>query len=62
MSQQQISVFIFHRDLRLNYNTSLIKAIKDGYRILPVFIFPPEQIDPEVNEYFSHPAVQFMCE
>lgn len=62
MSQQQIALFIFHRDLRLNDNTSLIKAIKDGYKVLPVFIFPPEQIDPEVNEYFSHPAVQFMCE
>jgi deoxyribodipyrimidine photo-lyase len=27
-----------------------------------VFIFPPEQIDPHKNAFFSHPAVQFMCE
>jgi len=58
----KIALFIFRRDLRLIDNTSLIQAIKDGYRILPVFVFPPEQIDPEKNEWFSHPSVQFMCE
>lgn len=59
---QQVALFLFHRDLRLSDNTSLLAAIEDGYQILPVFIFPPEQIDPKKNEYFSHPAVQFMCE
>ena len=55
-------IFLFHRDLRLHDNTALIKATKDGYEILPVFVFPPEQIDPKKNRYFSHNAVQFMCE
>jgi deoxyribodipyrimidine photo-lyase len=57
-----IALFIFHRDLRLIDNTSLIECIKEGYKVLPVFIFPPEQINPKKNEYFSNPAVQFMCE
>jgi deoxyribodipyrimidine photo-lyase len=57
-----IAVFLFHRDLRLYDNTSLIAAIKDGYTVLPLFIFPPEQINPQINQYFSNPSVQFMCE
>ena len=56
------ALFLFHRDIRLFDNTSLIHAIQQGYQILPVFIFPPEQIDPKKNSYFSHPSVQFMCE
>jgi deoxyribodipyrimidine photo-lyase len=30
--------------------------------VVPVFIFPSEQIDSKKNKYFSHAAVQFMCE
>jgi len=56
------AVFLFQRDLRLEDNTTLIKAIQDGYKIIPVFIFTPEQIDSSKNEYFSNPSVQFMCE
>jgi deoxyribodipyrimidine photo-lyase len=56
------SVFIFRRDLRLQDNTALIKAIRDGYKVLPIFVFTPEQILTNKNSYFSHPAVQFMCE
>lgn len=56
------AIFLFHRDLRLDDNTALLQAVADGYTILPVFIFPPEQIDASKNKYFSHPAVQFMCE
>jgi len=58
---EKIAVFIFRRDLRIFDNTSLIAAAADGFKILPVFIFPPEQIDEKENEYFSHPCVQFMC-
>ena len=58
----KVAVFLFHRDLRLSDNTTLLKALQDGYTILPVFIFPPEQINPKQNDYFSSPAVQFMCE
>lgn len=57
-----MAVFLFRRDLRLSDNTALLAAIEAGYKVLPVFIFPPEQINPRQNEYFSHPAVQFMCE
>lgn len=56
------ALFLFHRDFRLEDNTSLLQAIRDGYQVLPVFIFPPEQIEPKKNAYFSHPSVQFMCE
>ena len=59
---KNIAIFLFHRDLRLQDNTSLIQAIEDGYIILPIFIFPPEQIDSKKNKYFSNSAVQFMCE
>lgn len=56
------AVFVFHRDLRLADNTTLIKAIRDGFQILPIFVFPPEQINPTQNPVFSNVAVQFMCE
>ena len=56
------TVFIFRRDLRLQDNTALIQAIQNGYKILPIFVFTPEQILKNKNSYFSHPAVQFMCE
>lgn len=57
-----VAVFLFHRDLRLLDNTALIAASKSGCKVLPLFVFPDAQINPSRNEYFSHPAVQFMCE
>ena len=57
-----MNLFIFHRDLRLIDNTALIKQIKDFGKVTPVFIFPPQQIDPKVNKYFSNNSVQFMIE
>jgi deoxyribodipyrimidine photo-lyase len=56
------SLFLFHRDLRLADNTALLQAFTESDRVILAFIFPPEQIDPVRNPYFSHPAVQFMCE
>lgn len=56
------AIFLFHADLRLFDNTALIAAARDGFQILPVFILPPEQIDPASNKYFSPPFVQFMME
>jgi deoxyribodipyrimidine photo-lyase len=56
-------IFIFHRDLRLTDNTTLIhqmKQIQEG--VVPIFIFPPEQIDKKKNKYFSDNSVQFMIE
>jgi deoxyribodipyrimidine photo-lyase len=55
-------IFLFHRDLRLNDNTTLINQIKENENVIPIFIFPPEQIDPKKNNYFSNNSVQFMIE
>lgn len=55
-------MFLFHRDLRLHDNTTLIQAIKDGFQVIPVFCFPTKQIESKSNVFFSNPAVQFMCE
>lgn len=55
-------VFIFHRDLRYQDNTSLLLALSECDRVLPIFIFDPIQIDPKKNQYFSAPALQFICE
>jgi deoxyribodipyrimidine photolyase len=55
-----MNIFIFHRDLRLIDNTSLIKQLKIYKKITPIFIFPPAQINPKINKYFSHNSVQFM--
>ena len=57
-----MNLFLFHRDLRLFDNTSLIKQLKIFKEITPIFIFPPEQIDPKHNKYFSNNSVQFMVE
>lgn len=62
MLKEDVSLFIFHRDLRLADNTSLIALIEKGYPVIPVFVFSPEQINKRLNSYFSNPAVQFMCE
>lgn len=44
-SNERISVFWFRRDLRLNDNTALLKAVESGLPVLPVFIFDTEIID-----------------
>lgn len=58
-----LTLFTFHRDLRLQDNTALSAlAAAHNNGVIPVFIMPDEQILPERNSFFSHPAVQFMCE
>jgi deoxyribodipyrimidine photo-lyase len=65
-----VTIFLFHRDLRLVDNTALNAAVALGRPVMPVFIFDPAQCDPtasvaaneRANAYYSHPAVQFMCE
>ena len=58
----KINIFIHHRDLRIIDNTTLIEQDKNESDIIPIFIFPPEQINPKKNEYFSNASVQFMIE
>jgi deoxyribodipyrimidine photolyase len=55
-------LFIFHRDLRLYDNTTLINQIKNCEYVIPIFIFSNNQINPKENKYFSHNSVQFMIE
>ncbi len=44
-SDGPVAVFWFRRDLRLEDNTGLWKALNSGYRVLPVFIFDTEILD-----------------
>ncbi len=55
-------IYLFHRDLRLEDNTTLIHQIQKENKVTPIFIFPPEQINSENNKYFSNNSVQFMIE
>jgi deoxyribodipyrimidine photo-lyase len=54
------ALFIFRRDLRLNDNTGLIKALQEAAQVIPCFIFDPCQL--EKNDYRSDNAIQFMLE
>lgn len=56
------NLFLFHRDLRLFDNTTLIEQIKQEKKVIPIFIFTPEQINPNENKYFSNHSVQYMIE
>lgn len=56
------AMFIFRHDLRVDDNTALEAAREACRAVLPVFVLPDAQIDPARNAYFSHAAVQFMCE
>lgn len=59
----QVSIFIFRRDLRTVDNLALNTLLKQGKtKILPIFIFNPQQIYEKHNTYFSNNAVQFMIE
>lgn len=55
------SLFIFHRDLRLDDNTGLIKALKNSDSVIPCFIFDPVQVSDQ-NKFKSNNALQFMIE
>jgi deoxyribodipyrimidine photo-lyase len=63
---EEVILFVFRRDLRLHDNTTFIEVVKKAnenkWKVLPVFIFNPAQIDPKKNEYYSSNCVQFMTE
>ena len=49
-SSEKISIFWFRRDLRLEDNTALERALSSGHPVLPVFIFDTriiEELEPE---------------
>ena len=54
-----VSIFLFHRDLRLVDHNAL-ERIHDKH-IIPLFIFTPEQIGNK-NQFKSNNAMQFMIE
>jgi len=54
------SIFIFHRSLRITDNIGLINCSKLSKKVIPVFIFTPEQIDK--NDFKSYNAIKFMIQ
>jgi deoxyribodipyrimidine photo-lyase len=54
------ALFVFRKSLRLHDNTGLIQALKNTKKVIPSFIFTPEQI--RKNSYKSNKCVQFMIE
>lgn len=56
------SIFIFHRDYRIDDNIGLIECLKVSESVLPVFIFTPEQSNKKENKYFSDNSFQFLVE
>ena len=55
------SLFIFRRDLRLDDNTALIRALNDSDEVIPCFVLDPRQLT-KSNEYRSLNAIQFLFE
>ena len=60
MKKYKSSLFLFHRDLRLEDNTGLIEAMKNSEVVILGFIFDPRQV--EDHPYKSNHALQFMLE
>lgn len=56
------SLFMFRRDLRLEDNRGLLRALEESALVVPLFIFDPRQTDASKNQYFSRNAFQFMIE
>jgi len=56
------SLFIFHRDFRIQDNLALNALSNISKSITPIFIFNPAQISPKQNKYFNNNSVQFMIQ
>ena len=59
---QEVNIFWFRRDLRLNNNTGLYHALKNGKPVVPVFIFDKNILDrlenrPDRRVEFIHAAL-----
>ena len=54
------SIFIFRRDFRVEDNIGFIECCKKSKKVIPIFIFTPEQITD--NKYFSDNSFQFLLE
>ena len=60
MKKYNRSLFIFRRDLRLQDNIGLIRAMKESEEVVLAFIFTPKQL--KNNPYYGNASVQFMIE
>ncbi|MGM5481099.1 MAG: cryptochrome/photolyase family protein [Nanobdellota archaeon] len=58
VARYDVSIFLFTRDLRLDDNSGLLKALRESKSVIPLFIFNPKQAGG--HEYFSSNAFQFM--
>ena len=45
MSKQEVSIFWFRRDLRLEDNVGLFQALQSKYSVVPLFIFDDSILD-----------------
>lgn len=45
MAKEEIAIFWFRRDLRLNDNAGLYHALKSGFKVIPLFIFDQNILD-----------------
>jgi deoxyribodipyrimidine photo-lyase len=59
MTKQRTGLYIFHKALRLTDNLGLIEALKTMHKVIPVFIFTPEQLTNK-NKFKSVPSIRFM--
>jgi deoxyribodipyrimidine photo-lyase len=57
MKQFSLAIHIFRRDLRLSDNTSLMAALRQSERVIPVFIFDDRQL---ANPYKGNNSFEFM--
>jgi len=62
MKQYETSIFIFHRDLRIEDNTGLNEALKLSNKVYLVFIMNSIQLFQSKNTYKSNKSVQCMIE
>lgn len=60
MASTITGLYIFRRDLRIKHNLAIYNALSECDKVLPIFIFTPEQI--KKNPYKSEHAIQFMIE
>ena len=54
-------LFLFHRDLRVDDNTGLLRACAECDEVIPCFIVDPAQADPKKNPYRGEHAARFLA-
>jgi deoxyribodipyrimidine photo-lyase len=58
----KLSLFLFHRDLRLDDNKGLLAGLEQSQTVIPCFILDDAQVNHKRNHYFTHNGLQFMIE